>query len=114
MDNNCIFCKIISGTISAQKLYEDEDCFIIKDIDPKAEKHFLLIPKVHYKLLENICEIESQVFGRIFSKMNKFVEILGLQGGFRLVINQGDAAGQSVPHLHIHILKSEKMGWTPA
>lgn len=111
---NCIFCKISRGDIPASKVYEDDDFFIIKDIDPKCKNHFLAIPKKHYALLLDMSKKDGEVLGRIFAKIPTLAEILGLEGGYRLVINQGDNAGQSVHHLHIHILSGQKMGWTPA
>ena len=111
---DCIFCKILKGEIPAQKVYEDEDFFIIKDIDPKCKNHFLAIPKRHYALLSKMEDDDAKVLGRIFSKISKLEDKLSLGGGYRLIINQGDNAGQSVHHLHIHILSGQKMDWIPA
>lgn len=111
---DCIFCKIIKGEIPSEKLYEDEDCIVIRDIDPKAPKHFLFIPKEHYKYLEDITEGQAEVLGKMSLKLNQLVKLLGLEGGYRLTVNQGDNAGQTVPHLHIHMLSGKKMGWNPA
>ena len=112
--NDCLFCKIIAGEISATKMYEDSDMIIIKDIDPKAVNHYLCIPKTHFKLLSEMTEKQSEVLKRCFKKIPTLEKELHLEGGYRLVINQGDNAGQSVFHLHIHILSGQKMGWTPA
>lgn len=111
---NCIFCKILKGEIPASKLYEDDDFFIIKDIDPKCKNHYLAIPKKHYAKLLEMTMDDSKVLGKIFAKIPSLVNVLDLEGGFRLVINQGQNAGQSVQHLHIHILSGQKMGWSPA
>ena len=110
----CIFCKIIAGEIPSAKMYEDDDMIIIKDIEPKAEKHYLCIPKKHFKLLS---EMDSQAEKQVLSCLKKIPQLskeLGLENGYRLVINQGDDAGQTVFHLHIHILAGQKMGWNPA
>lgn len=107
--NDCIFCKINSGEIPSPKLYEDDDMFIINDIDPKAEKHFLVIPKKHFKLLSDMSDEDERMLGRMLKKISSLAESLGLEGGYRLVINQGDDAGQTVFHLHIHILGGQKM-----
>lgn len=112
--NDCIFCKIIEGKILSKKLYEDEDCIIISDINPAAKKHYLMIPKMHFKYLADMGREQSEMVGQCLLKMKKLIPLLGLEGGYRLVINQGDDACQSVPHLHIHILSGQKMGWTPA
>ena len=111
---NCLFCKIIAGEIPATKMYEDADMIIIKDIDPKAKNHFLCIPKSHFKLLAEMTEEQADMVKRCLKKIPTLEKELGLSGGYRLVINQGDNAGQSVFHLHIHILSGQKMGWTPA
>lgn len=111
---DCLFCKIIAGEVPSSKVFENEDMIIIKDIDPKAKNHFLCIPKSHFMLLSEMTEEQSAMLGRCFKKIPELADILGLEGGYRLIINQGDNAGQSVFHLHIHILSGQKMGWTPA
>lgn len=110
----CIFCKIIAGEIPSTKMYEDDNMIIIKDIEPKAEKHYLCIPKKHFKLLAEMDEEAEKQVAACLKKIPELAEELGLGGGYRLVINQGDDAGQTVFHLHIHILGGQKMGWTPA
>ena len=111
---NCIFCKIIKGEIPATKMYEDDNMIIIKDIEPKATNHFLCIPKSHFKLLAEMDEVQAEMVKACLKKIPTLEKELGLQNGYRLVINQGDDAGQTVFHLHIHILSGQKMGWTPA
>ena len=111
---DCLFCKIIKGEIPAAKVYEDDDMVIFKDIDPKAKNHHLCVPKSHFKLLADMTEKQGEMLLKCFKKIPTLVKELGLENGYRLVINQGDDAGQSVFHLHIHILSGQKMGWTPA
>ena len=111
---DCLFCKIIKGEIPSTKVYEDEDMIIIKDIEPKAKNHFLCIPKSHFKLLGEMDEKQAEMVKRCLLKIPQLEKELGLTGGYRLVINQGDNAGQSVFHLHIHILSGQKMNWQPA
>ncbi len=111
---DCLFCKIIKGEIPSTKVYEDENMIIIKDIDPKAKNHFLCIPKSHFKLLKDMTEEQSKMLKECFVKIPMLEKELGLENGYRLVINQGDDAGQTVFHLHIHILSGQKMNWTPA
>jgi len=111
---DCVFCKIIEGNLPSQKFYEDDECIVIKDINPAANKHYLLIPKQHYKFLADMSDGQAQVLGRCFKKLKELIPILGLENGYRLVVNQGEDALQTVPHLHIHILAGQKMGWTPA
>ena len=112
--NDCLFCKIIAGEIPSAKMYEDDDMIIIKDIEPKAVHHYLCIPKTHFKLLAEMTDKQSEILKRCLKKIPTLEKELHLEGGYRLVINQGDDAGQSVFHLHIHILSGQKMGWTPA
>lgn len=111
---NCLFCKIIAGEIPSTKMYEDDDMIIIKDIEPKAKNHFLCIPKSHFKLLAEMTDEQAEKVKRCLKKIPTLAKELGLENGYRLVINQGDDAGQTVFHLHIHILSGQKMSWTPA
>lgn len=105
----CIFCKIRDGVINSKKYYEDEDFFIIADISPKAKKHYLMIPKRHYKLLSQQTQEDVAVFSKMFATLSKLQHQLGLDGGYRIIINQDDDGGQEVPHLHIHVLGGEKL-----
>ncbi|MBQ3572029.1 MAG: histidine triad nucleotide-binding protein [Clostridia bacterium] len=111
---DCLFCKFVSGEIPVNKVYEDADFIVIRDINPQAKNHFLAIPKKHFKLLADMTEDDRNLVGRILAKIPTLSELLSLQNGYRLVINQGDDAGQTVFHLHIHILSGQKMGWQPA
>lgn len=111
---DCLFCKFVSGEIPVYKVYEDEKFIIVKDIAPQAKNHFLAIPKAHYKYLAEMKADDAKILGDILSTIPKLAETLELKDGYRLVINQGDDAGQTVPHLHIHILSGQKMGWNPA
>ena len=107
--SECIFCKINAGEIASPKVYEDDNMFIIKDIDPKAEKHYLAIPKKHYKLLGETDEDDRKCLAEMLYRIAELADSLGLKNGYRLVINQGDDAGQTVFHLHIHILGGQIM-----
>lgn len=107
--DRCIFCEIKKGNIPSEKLYEDEYCFVINDISHLAKKHFLIIPNEHFKCLNEIDDNRLKVINHIFSILPKLENILGLHDGYRLVINQRENAGQSVPHLHLHILGGEKL-----
>lgn len=110
---DCLFCKLING--NDNKVFENELFYIIKDISPQAPLHYLAIPKTHFKYLKDMSFLEAQNLGKIFARIAEIAETtLGLFGGYRLVINQGDNAGQTVPHLHIHILGGKEMGWNPA
>lgn len=109
--DNCIFCKIIAGEIPSAKLYEDDEMIVIKDVAPKAKVHCLCIPKMHFALLEEMDESRATIVKHALQKIPQLKEKLGVEKGFRLVVNQGADAGQSVPHLHIHILGGETLPW---
>ena len=112
--SDCLFCKFVSGEIPVAKVYENDDFIVIRDINPQCKNHFLAIPKTHYKFLADMSETEAVTLSRIFKKIPELEDVLELKKGYRIVINQGDDGCQTVPHLHIHILSGEKMGWDPA
>lgn len=111
---DCIFCKIASGEIPAEKLYEDGDMVIIRDIAPQAKLHYLLIPKRHFADIVEMSTEESLIMAKCVKKLASLTDNLGLSEGFRLVSNKGKNGRQSVGHLHLHILGgellSDKMG----
>lgn len=107
--NDCIFCKIANGIIPSTKCYEDDNMVIIKDINPQAKKHYLLIPKDHYANIIEMTDEQSIILAKCLKKLSTLVDDLGLQDGFRLVSNKGENGCQSVGHLHIHILGGEKL-----
>lgn len=107
---NCIFCKIANGTIPSTKLYEDENMVIIKDLNPQAPVHLLLIPKEHYANIIEMSDAEAQTLAKCVKKLSTLTNELGLENGFRLVSNKGEDGCQSVNHLHIHILGGKKLG----
>jgi histidine triad (HIT) family protein len=111
MDKNCVFCRIIAGEIPSTKLYENDEIVIIKDVEPKAKVHLLCIPKEHFALLEEMDETKALIVKRALQKIPSLKKELGVEDGFRLVVNQGENAGQSVHHLHIHILGGEPLPW---
>lgn len=110
--NNCIFCKIVKGDIPSAKVYDDEDMIIIKDLNPQAPVHLLLIPKEHYANIVEMSDAQAQTLAKCLKKLATLTDKLGLQNGFRLVSNKGDDGCQSVNHLHIHILGGTKLSDT--
>ena len=101
---NCIFCKIIKGEIPSTKVYEDEVILAFRDIAPQAPTHILVIPKVHMEDCNGISAENSAIVAHIFEMIPKIAAEEGLVNGYRVVTNCGVDAGQTVPHLHFHIL----------
>ena len=112
MKNDCLFCAIAAGEIPSNKVYEDELCFAFYDIDPQAPVHFLVIPKEHIASAAEIGENNSAVVAHIFEVIAKVTKELGISE-FRVVSNCGESAGQSVFHLHFHVLAGRDMTWPP-
>ncbi len=110
--SDCLFCKIAEGEIPSNKVYEDEQCFAFYDIDPQAPTHFLVIPKGHIQSVAQVDGSNSAVVGHIFEVIAKVAAQLGLES-YRVVSNIGEQAGQSVPHLHFHVLSGRDMTWPP-
>ena len=106
---NCVFCKIIAGEIPSPRYFEDEEMIVIKDLEPKAKLHYLCIPKVHFARFSEMNEEQANIVKRCFQKIPNLDNKLGLAGGYRVIVNQGDDAGQTVQHLHIHLLGGEKL-----
>lgn len=111
---DCIFCKIVSGAISSQRVYEDGQVLAIHDINPQAPVHLLLISKKHIASVLDVPEAEAGLVGKIALVASQLARKEGLgERGFRLVTNVGREGGQSVPHLHFHLLGGRQMGWPP-
>jgi len=109
---NCLFCKIIAGIIPSNKVYEDDQCLAFYDIDPQAPTHFLVIPKAHIPSVSAVTEENAPVVGHIFAVIAKLAAELGLES-YRVVSNIGQQAGQTVFHLHFHVLAGRDMSWPP-
>ena len=107
-----LFCKIAEGQIPSNKVYEDEVCYAFYDIDPQAPTHFLVIPKMHIASVAEVTEDNAAVVAHIFAVIYKVNKELGLES-YRVVSNIGEQAGQSVPHLHFHVLSGRDMTWPP-
>ena len=102
--SNCLFCKIVAGEIPSTKVYEDDLVLAFRDIAPQAPTHILVIPKAHIGSVAEITAENSAVVAHIFEVIPQIARAEGLDGGFRVVSNCGDDAGQTVKHLHFHIL----------
>ena len=106
---DCLFCKIIAGDIPSTKVYEDELVYAFRDIAPQAPTHILVIPKAHIDSMNGITAENSAVVAHIFEVIPKIAEAEGLSGGYRVVSNCGPDAGQTVFHLHFHILGGKEL-----
>lgn len=111
LKDDCLFCKIIRGEIPSAKVYEDEDMLVFRDIEPKAKVHLLAVPKDHFKLLSEMDGDRAELVKRMLEKIPAIAAENGCEKGYRLVVNQGEDAGQSVFHLHIHILGGQTLPW---
>ena len=106
---DCIFCMIINGDIPSTKVYEDEYVYAFRDINPQAPVHVLVVPKVHIACTADINETNSVYVAKAYEAIAKIAKTEGLDGGYRVICNCGDDAGQTVKHLHFHILGGVKM-----
>ena len=110
--SDCLFCKIIAGEIPSSKVYEDELCYAFNDIAPQAPTHFLVVPKAHIQSVSAVTAEHSDVVAQIFEVIAKLTKDLGLES-YRVVSNIGEQAGQTVFHLHFHVLSGRDMTWPP-
>ena len=110
--SDCLFCKIVAGEIPSAKVYEDEICYAFKDIDPQAPTHFLVVPKEHIQSVSQVSEEDTPIVGHIFAVIARLSKELDMPS-YRVVSNIGEQAGQTVPHLHFHVLSGRDMTWPP-
>ena len=106
---NCLFCKIIAGDIPSSKVYEDETVYAFRDIAPQAPTHILVVPKAHMSGCNDVTVENSAVVAHIFEVIPQIAKAEGLENGYRVVSNCGEDAGQTVQHLHFHILGGKKL-----
>ena len=106
---DCLFCKIVAGEIPSAKVYEDEAILAFRDIAPMAPTHILVIPKMHIPSVDGVNAENAAVVAHIFSKIPAIAEAEGLKNGYRVVSNCGPDAGQTVKHLHFHILGGRQL-----
>ncbi|MFY9746626.1 MAG: histidine triad nucleotide-binding protein [Acidobacteriaceae bacterium] len=110
---DCIFCKIVAGSIPSKKVREDESLVAFHDIDPKAPTHILVIPKKHVASLADAKKADEALLGRLLIAAAEIAREHGLAKGFRVVISTGAEGGQTVDHLHLHVLGGRQMHWPP-
>jgi|TARA_B110000438_G_scaffold111161_1_gene109048 histidine triad (HIT) family protein len=112
--DNCLFCKIINGEITAKKVYENEHIIAFNDIDPKAPIHILVIPKKHIRSINELNSSDINLAGEIILAAKKIAKDQGVDSkGFRVVFNTNDDGGQTVYHIHMHIMGGRQMQWPP-
>ena len=111
---DCIFCKIISKEVKSEIVYEDDKILVVKDINPQAPIHHLVIPKQHFSTLNDCSKKDIEIIGELILKAKKIAEKEPkLANGYRLVLNNGKEAGQVVFHIHLHLLGGRRMAWPP-
>ena len=111
---SCLFCKIEKGEIPSEKVYDGETLFAIKDVNPVAPVHILILPKKHFSTILEIGEADCELIGSVYTLANRLAGDNGLESsGFRVVLNCGAGAGQSVFHVHFHLLGGRPMQWPP-
>ena len=113
MPPDCLFCRIVAGEIPSTRLHEDELVVAIRDVKPQAPTHVLVLPVAHVASAAELTDADAPMLGRLFSVAAELARREGLDGGWRLVSNVGRDGGQSVDHLHVHLLGGRAMGWPP-
>jgi histidine triad (HIT) family protein len=110
---DCLFCKISSGAIPADIVLESDTAIAFRDIDPKAPTHVLVIPKNHYRDVSDLMKHNPDLASELLALATKVAELEGLAKGYRIVTNNGEDAGQSVAHVHFHVLGGRSLSWPP-
>jgi histidine triad (HIT) family protein len=113
MSSDCLFCKIVSGAIPAKRLYEDEVSIAFPDINPQAQTHVLVVPKEHIASLAEAGPEHTALLGSLMAAAANVARQLKLERGYRVVVNTGAEGGQTVSHLHLHVLGGRHMNWPP-
>jgi histidine triad (HIT) family protein len=112
-DPDCLFCKIVADEIPADRVYEDDDVIAFRDINPRAPTHILVIPRRHIPDAHALTEADGPLLARMFGVIRDLADGAGLGDGYRVVTNIGPESGQTVPHLHFHLLGGRPMSWPP-
>ena len=113
MAEKTLFQKIESGDVDADIVYEDDDCFAFRDINPQAPTHILVVPRKPIPTLNDLEPEDAELVGRLFLAAREIAKDEGLEGGYRTVFNCGEDASQTVFHIHLHVLGGRKLGWPP-
>lgn len=113
IDSNCLFCRIASGELPSERVLETEHIVAFRDIDPKAPTHVLVIPREHISSLDAVDDAHAETIGRLHVAAARIARDEGLEGGWRAIINVGADAGQTVFHVHLHLLGGRPLAWPP-
>lgn len=111
--DDCLFCKIANGDMPTEFIYEDDEIIVFKDINPQAPVHFLLVPREHIESADDVNKENSQLIGKIFEVASKLAKKNNLDLGYRIVNNCKKHGGQSMDHIHFHLLAGRQMLWPP-
>ena len=114
-DPNCLFCKIVAGEIPSHRVHEDDQVVVFRDITPRAPTHVLAVPRRHLSSIHALTDdpADTALLAALFAALRTVADKAGLESGYRIVTNVGPAGGQSVPHLHFHLLGGRSMTWPP-
>ena len=113
MSTDCLFCKIVAGQIPANRVFEDQLCIAFPDINPQAPTHLLIIPKTHIASQSKALAEHKSLLGHLMATAADLARTQKLEKGYRVVVNTGDDGGQTVHHLHLHLLGGRQMKWPP-
>jgi len=113
-NDRCLFCRIATGEITAKKVYEDDEVVAFNDINPQAPTHILVVPRKHIATLDEMTDADNAIVGNVLLRAAQIARDLKLPSdGYRVVVNTGEAAGQTVFHIHFHLLGGRNFGWPP-
>lgn len=112
-DPDCLFCRIVAGEVPADRVLEDDSVIAFRDINPRAPTHVLVVPKRHVPDAHSLTDADAPLLGALFGALRTIADAEGLENGYRVVTNVGPDAGQSVPHLHFHLLGRRRLSWPP-
>ena len=113
MTGSCVFCRIVAGEIPAAFVHKDDEIVAFRDLSPQAPTHILVIPRRHFASLNDAGEAEAPLLGKLMAAARAIAKEQGIASGYRIVMNSGASAGQSVFHLHLHLLGGRPMAWPP-
>ena len=111
-DPDCLFCKIVAGDVPSERVFEDEDVIVFRDVAPRAPTHVLAVPRRHIASVADLTDADGDLLGALFAALRRVASDTGLTD-YRIVTNVGPGAGQSIFHLHLHLLGGRPMSWPP-